>query len=195
MKIRDSGMPEESYWESFFKPDSLLNNFIKDKINGDIVEFGCGYGTFTLAAARKTYGKVFCLDIEKTMTERTENRCLSAKLSNIITINRDFITNGTGLKDNSVQFVMLFNILHLQKPHLLYKEAYRILCKGGRVGIIHWNHDSSTPRGPSLDIRPKPEQCKSWGEDAGFTFENYIGLKSCPYHYGLSFIKPEKEYL
>ncbi|MCP4176351.1 MAG: class I SAM-dependent methyltransferase [bacterium] len=192
MKVRDSGMPEETYWESFFKPDYLINNFIKDKIRGDIVEFGCGYGTFTLAAARNTYGKVICLDIEQTMTERTKHRCSSATISNVIAVNRDFISDGTGLKDSSVQFVMLFNILHLQKPHILYKEAYRILCDGGKVGVIHWNYDSSTPRGPSLDIRPKPDQCKSWGEDAGFIFENYMDLKCCPYHYGLSLVKTVK---
>ncbi|HJO92610.1 MAG TPA: class I SAM-dependent methyltransferase [Victivallales bacterium] len=192
MKVRDSGMPDETYWESFFKPECLLDNFIEDKISGNIVEFGCGYGTFTIAAAHKTTGNIICFDIEKDMIERTNTRCTADGLNNVITINRDFISNGTGLRNSSVEFVMLFNLLHLQNPHIILREAFRILCKGGKLAVIHWNYDSSTPRGPSLEIRPKPEQCKLWGEKAGFTFESYIDLKCCPYHYGLSLIKTAK---
>jgi hypothetical protein len=54
---------------------------------------------------------------------------------------------------------------------------------GGRVGIIHWNYDPTTPRGPPMDIRPKPEQCKRWAESVGFIFEKKLDLKL--YHYGL----------
>jgi len=38
--------------------------------------------------------------------------------------------------------------------------AYRILKIGGKAGLIHWNYDSTTPRGPSMDIRPKPIEMK-----------------------------------
>jgi hypothetical protein len=47
--------------------------------------------------------------------------------------------------------------LRLQ-PEGLLREAYRILSHGGRLGIMHWNYDPATPRGPSMDIRPGPEQ-------------------------------------
>ena len=32
---------------------------------GDVVEFGCGYGTFTIPAAQLIEGKLIALDIEK----------------------------------------------------------------------------------------------------------------------------------
>ncbi|MBE3116001.1 methyltransferase domain-containing protein, partial [Candidatus Bathyarchaeota archaeon] len=94
-----------------------------------------------------------------------------------------FVSEGSGLKDLSVDFVMLFNILHVEKPIDLLKEAYRILRHGGKVGIIHWNYDATTPRDPPMDIRPRPEQCRRWAESAGFIFEQQLDLK--PYHYAL----------
>lgn len=30
------------------------------------------------------------------------------------------------------------------------------LLPDGRLGIMHWNHDPATPRGPSMTIRPRP---------------------------------------
>ncbi len=70
----------------------------------------------------------------------------------------DFIFEGSGLKDQSVNYAMLFNILHAEKPEGLLKEAYRILIPEGKLGVIHWNYDSKTPQGPLMAIRPRPEQ-------------------------------------
>jgi SAM-dependent methyltransferase len=91
--------------------------------------------------------------------------------------------------DVSVDYVMLFNILHDERPERILNEAYRILRPKGSVGIIHWNYDSGTPRGPPMDIRPKPEQCYEWALKAGFTYLSSHDLK--PYHYGFVFAKPQ----
>jgi hypothetical protein len=61
------------------------------------------------------------------------------------------------------------------------------LRDGGRLGIIHWNYDSKTPRGPLMDIRPKPEQCIEWAESVGFSNTVQHDLK--PYHYGIVLTK------
>jgi ubiquinone/menaquinone biosynthesis C-methylase UbiE len=53
-----------------------------------------------------------------------------------------------------VDYAMLFNILHAEQPERLLREARRILAPHGLLGIIHWNYDPSTPRGPSMEIRP-----------------------------------------
>ena len=47
MKMRDSGMPEEQLWVSFFSPGTILSKLDLTAQSGDIVEFGCGYGTGT----------------------------------------------------------------------------------------------------------------------------------------------------
>lgn len=187
MKVRESGMPEEKMWEGFFNVKNILKKIgINNKIK-DIVDFGCGYGTFTIPTARMVSGKVYAIDIEPEMVKETERKVRENKLGNIEIILRDFLSNGSGLKDESVDYVMLFNILHTDNPEKLLREAYRILIKGGKVGIIHWNYDSSTPRGPPIEIRPKPEQCIDWATNSGFNNPKRYDLK--PYHYGIVMVK------
>ncbi|MEK6873952.1 MAG: methyltransferase domain-containing protein [Nanoarchaeota archaeon] len=183
MKVRESGMPEEKTWKDFFSPSHILKKMrINNKIK-DIVDFGCGYGTFTIPTARMVSGKVYAIDIEPEMVKKTKRKVRKNRLSNVETILHDFVSNGSGLKDKSVDYVMLFNILHTDKPERLLREAYRILRNGGKLGIIHWNYDSTTPRGPPMEIRPKPEQCIGWATNSGFNSPIKYDLK--PYHYGI----------
>ena len=188
MKVRDSGMPEESYWESFFDTQFILSQLQFDDTINDAVEFGSGYGTFTIPAAKIIKGKIHAFDIDEEMIARLSQRVNEEKLSNIIIHQNDFVKEGTKLKDESVDYSMLFNILHAEDPVSLLKEAYRILKHNGKVGVIHWIHSSSTPRGPSLDIRPKPEQCISWLNEAGFALGSGV-ISLPPYHYGIIGIK------
>ena len=53
MKSRESGMPDEELWASFFNVESVLDKLGLQSCAGDVVEFGCGYGTFTIPAARR----------------------------------------------------------------------------------------------------------------------------------------------
>jgi ubiquinone/menaquinone biosynthesis C-methylase UbiE len=121
------------------------------------------------------------------MIRLTSEEAKKHGLTNVEVIQRDFMAAGSGLKDKSVDYVMLFNILHLEKPIALLSEARRILRKNGKLGIIHWNYDPKTPRGPSMDIRPKPEDCIKWAESVGFREPIRYDLK--PYHYGIVLIK------
>jgi ubiquinone/menaquinone biosynthesis C-methylase UbiE len=180
-------MPKEEEWTQFFDPVHVLNLLGLKCSIADVADFGCGYGTFTIPAAKIISGKIFAFDIEPKMIEVVEHKAKELSLRNVKTILRDFLSKGSGLKEGSVDFVFLFNILHLEKPESLLKESYRILKVDGRVGIIHWNYSPTTPRGPPMNIRPKPEQCKHWAEAVGFIFEKQLDLK--PYHYGLVFRK------
>ncbi|MBI5150277.1 MAG: class I SAM-dependent methyltransferase [Candidatus Omnitrophica bacterium] len=187
MKGRESGMPARETWERFFKPEEVLKIMGLDERAGDVAEFGCGYGTFTIPAAKMVQGTVFALDIEQEMVTATENEAREQGLYNVQTLLRDFMADGSGLKDASVDCVMLFNILHVERPEILLKEAYRILRRGGKLGIIHWNYDPATPRGPSMEIRPKPEQCTAWAREAGFIKPKRHDLE--PHHYGIVMMK------
>jgi hypothetical protein len=52
--------------------------------------------------------------------------------------------------------------------------------------VIHWRSVIPTPRGPSLAIRPRPEQCQTWLEEAGFRNVELVNLQPCcPYHFDL----------
>jgi ubiquinone/menaquinone biosynthesis C-methylase UbiE len=188
MKIRESGMPEETYWESFFNPVFILSQLQFDNTVSNAVEFGSGYGTFTIPAAKIITGNLYAFDIDPFMIERLKLRVRKENISNVKIREIDFVKEGTKIKDNSVDYVMLFNILHAEDPVSMLKEAYRILKPGAKVGVIHWIYSESTPRGPSLDIRPKPEQCIQWLEAAGFKLGSDI-ISLPPYHYGLIGIK------
>lgn len=191
MKVRDSGMPDEAMWEGFFDARGILQGLGLADPAVDVVEFGCGYGTFTVAAARLTSGVVHAMDIESAMIEATAARADSLGLGNVRTVHRDFVDQGTGLADESVGYAMLFNILHAEDPVGLLRESHRVLRVGGRVGVIHWVCDAATPRGPDLAIRPRPEQCRAWLRDAGF--EIAVPLVALPpYHYGLVGLKGAK---
>lgn len=185
MKTRESGMPEEVMWDGFFDPSVLLCSLGLTEACGDLVEFGCGYGTFTVPAARIVSGTVYAIDIEPEMIEETLAKAGAAGLSNMETRLCDFIVDGTGLSESSMDYVMLFNILHAESPEILLAEAHRVLRPGGKLGIIHWNYDHSTPRGPSMEIRPRPEQCKAWAAQAGFSFLEPGLIDLPPYHFGM----------
>jgi len=189
MKGRESGMPDKQMWEGFFSPSEILSIMGVSGDIKDVIEFGCGYGTFTIPASKIVKGTVYAIDIEKEMIVLTEQEAKRNNLCNVTTILRDFVAQGTGLKDECVDYVMLFNILHIERPEILLKESYRILRPKGKLGIIHWNYDLATPRGPSMDIRPKPEDCTKWAESAGFGGSVQYDLK--PYHYGIVLTKTE----
>lgn len=183
-------MPPEEMWDSFFDPPSILSKLGLTSQCGDVLEFGCGYGTFTIPAAHIVRGTVYALDIDPEMIAATRAKADAAKLRNIELRQRDFVVDGSGLSDGAVDYVMFFNILHAEERPLLLKEARRVLAAGGKLAMIHWNYDPGTPRGPSMSIRPRPEDCRAWVEQAGFTMLPPGQIDLPPYHYGFVFERP-----
>lgn len=190
MKIRDSGMPEEEVWKSFFDPLKTLQQLGLTNKCSDLVEFGCGYGTFTIPAAQIISGSVYTFDIEPEMLVATKVRVNEARISNVVFAERDFIAEGTGLAEGSCDYALLLNLLHGENPVILLAEAHRNLRSGGLVGVMHWNYDPLTPRGPQMHMRSKPEQIKNWAKDAGLALVGEGIIDFPPYHYGMVLRKP-----
>ena len=188
-KGRESGMPDEAYWQAFFNPECILSR-LDCSGAGDVIEFGCGYGLFTVPAAKAVSGTVYALDIEPKMVAATTARAAEAGCANAVVQERDFLTDGCGRPDGSARYAMLFNILHIEESDLLLREAHRVLEHGGRAGIIHWKVDPATPRGPPLAIRPCPERCRDLAEQAGFRFVRNEELCCCSWHWGIVVEKP-----
>lgn len=187
MKIRESGMPEESYWESLFDPVGFLETLGFSSGLESVADFGSGYGTFTLPLARYVRGSVYALDLELEMIEVLRDRAAQAGIANIIPLQRDLFLEGSGLAERSVDGVLIANLLHgeLEENLRLLQEAHRVLRSGGRVAIIHWRRDLPTPRGPTLAFRPGSEQCSDWciriGFKKGSQEKHLLGL----HHWGL----------
>ncbi|MGZ4912211.1 MAG: methyltransferase domain-containing protein [Halobacteriota archaeon] len=131
--------------------------------------------------------QIGCISPKRILDRKGKGAPESEGLTNIVMMLRDFIAEWSGLHDASVDYVMLFNILHDEDPRRMLDEAFRILTPGGKVGIVHWRYDRSTPRGPPMGIRPTPEQCRTWAIDAEFSHLGAHDLR--PYHYGLLFQK------
>ncbi len=180
-------MPEEAYWEGFFDAAAVLQALLPgESLAGDAVEFGCGYGTFTLAEAARSRGMVSTFDIDPAMVARTCQRAEDAGLDNVRASVRDFIAEGTGLSAASQSRALIFNLLHIEVPLALLDEALRVLEVDGRLLVIHWRSDIPTPRGPSLEIRPTAAQCTQWITQAGFRAVRVVDLsQASPYHFGL----------
>jgi ubiquinone/menaquinone biosynthesis C-methylase UbiE len=187
MKVDDSGMPEEAYWNSLFDIDAIVEWLHISKA-ALVAEIGCGYGTFTVPVAKKTSGKVCAFDIEAAMLEVARENVRNAALSNVIFSQRDVLEQGTGLASGSVDMVLLFNILHSSERRVFLAEAARILKTGGVLAIIHWRKDVHTPRGPAVELRPDQQQILAAAEGLNLGFDgNDRVLK--PYHWGIQLVK------
>lgn len=190
MKLRESSMPPPDYWETLFDVPRILDAFGFDARTGDVAELGCGYGTFTLPLARRIGGTVHTLDIDPAMVVITTQRAAEAGLTNVKAETRDVLAGGFGLPAGSCDAALLFNILHAEEPVALLRAARDVVRPGGLVAVIHWRSDIATPRGPSLDIRPRPEQIAVWAAEAGLNSAGDAFLLP-PWHYGLKLRRSE----
>ena len=187
MKLRESGMPEEAYWETLLDVELILDRLGVDASLRDVVELGCGYGTFTLPVARRIAGVIETFDIEPAMVERTRQRAEASALRNVRSHLRDVTKDGFGCAPESQDACLLFNILHCEEPVRLLTHAARAVRCGGRVLVIHWRFDLDTPRGPTMDIRPRPEQIVGWAGETGLLKQDGEIINLPPWHYGLQF--------
>lgn len=105
----------------------------KTKIKeGDIVlDYGCGPGSYTIAAAEivGSTGKVYAVDIHPLAINEVKKRARERGLKNIGTILTDC---NTKLEDSVVDVVLLLDIYHdLSDPESILKELHRVLKKNG----------------------------------------------------------------
>jgi len=191
MKLRESEMPEESYWETLFDVELILDRLGIDGRLGNVVEMGCGYGTFTIPVARRISGVLTTVDIDGAMVERARQRAAEAGVWNVVYFEGDVFADGFGGEAGSNDACLLFNILHCEEPVRLLAEAARVVRPAGFVHVIHWRYDLATPRGPSMDIRPRPEEIVEWAKQAGLLAAPGPVLDLPPWHYGLRLKRKE----
>jgi SAM-dependent methyltransferase len=188
MKLRESGMPPQDFWETLHDVPRILAAFALGAKTGDVAELGCGYGTFTLPLARRIGGMVHTFDIDPAMVSLTRRRAADAALTNIRAETRDVLAAGFGRPAGSCGAALLFNILHAEEPVALLRAARDVVRPGGLVAVIHWRSDIATPRGPSLDIRPRPEQIITWATEAGLAPDG-ASFDLPPWHFGLRLLR------
>ena len=191
MHFRESGMPEQASWETFFDVPLILDRFGFGLGTGDVVELGSGYGTFTIPLAQRISGRVIAIDVDPTMVETTRSRSVAAGLRNVEVAMRDVMADGFGVPAGSCDAVLLFNILHCEEPYHVMDAAREILRLGGQVAVIHWRSDVATPRGPNLAIRPSADAVTEWAVAVGGLTPEKPSFLLPPWHYGVSLTKTE----
>jgi len=192
-RVRESGMPVVDWWEQLVNPESTLDLLgLTSGRHATVVEFGCGYGTFTIPVAQRVQ-QLYSFDIDQEMVSSTRQRMSQYPLVESVQLEvRDVVANGYGL-GAAVDAVLLMNILHCEAPVQMLQDAADLLKPGGLVYATHWRYDSSTPRGPPMDIRPRPEQLEEWAVQTGL-LEVASGPIDCPpWHYGYTFRRKAEE--
>ena len=108
-----------------------------------VVDYGCGPGLFTLAAARLagSGGTVYAVDLEPRMVELARRRAAEAGLANVRAVSSD----GTraALPDGVADFILCVQIMHYHAKRkdrvAVARDLRRLLRPDGRVIIMQWS--------------------------------------------------------
>ncbi len=156
----------------------------------EIADFGSGSGHYSLAAAKAlmSTGRVYAIDVNKDLLTKLKNHASHDGMYNVEVIWGDIEKpNGTKLRDGSVDFVFLSNILfQLDDKDMVVKETKRVLKQGGRVLVVDWS-DSFGGIGPTPKMVVKKDKAMELFEKTGFHLDREISAGS--HHYGFIYKK------
>ena len=170
---------------------NLILNMARVEEKTKVADLGCGSsGHFIFPSASRVgkKGLVYAVDILKSVLESVANLAKHEGLENLKTIWSNLeIVGATKIAAESLDAAYLINILfQSHKDDLVIKEAYRLLKIGGKLIIIDWKR-VSTPFGPPMADRTKPEEIKGFARTAGFKLVDEF--EAGRYHYGIMFVK------
>lgn len=155
-----------------------------------IADFGSGSGFYSIEAARAlaSTGHVYAIDMQKDLLVRLKNTAHKEGLYNIDVIWGDIEkVGGTQLADNSMDLIMLCNIMfQLTDKKGALSEVRRVLASGGRVLLVDWS-DSFGGIGPHKGHVFSKVDAESLFEGAGFSKDRELQAGS--HHYGFLYKK------
>lgn len=123
------------------------------QVTDTVADFGAGSGFVARAAATSVpQGAVFAIEINRDLVARVTREINDLGIKNIHPLWGDIeVAGGTKLKSESVDFVILSNILfQLDDKQGCIKEAIRVLKPGGRALVVDWQ-ESFGGLGPQPD--------------------------------------------
>ncbi len=100
-----------------------------------VLDYGCGPGGYILPLAELVgaAGKIYALDIHPLAVKAVRRIAAKKRLTNVEVILSDC---ETGLPDNSVDVVLLYDIFHaLSDPDRILAELYRVLKPDGTLSF------------------------------------------------------------
>ena len=177
-------MPYEKEWRRYFHPKKTLES-IGLREGMVLLDSGCGYGTFSIAAARIVgkRGLVYALDIDKKMINIVEKKARSLHLGNIYAMVAD-ISSFRNVKVPPCDFALFANVIHGSRNKVrLLRGARQFLKPRGRIVVINWKVDAGTPRGPSMNLRPTEEETLDLLRKAGYKRAKVLDVPA--FHYAV----------
>ena len=127
-------------FRDFFLPPKNILKEVGIEPGFHVLDYGCGPGSYTIAAAELVgkSGKIYALDIHPLAIQRVQSIASKKQLTNVETICSDC---KTGLPDNSVDVVLLYDILHtLSDPNGVLEELHRVLRPNGILSFSSGGH-------------------------------------------------------
>lgn len=118
-------------FRDFFLPRMNILREAGIKTEFYVLDYGCGPGSYIITAAELVgeSGKIYALDVHPLAIQRVQNIASKKQLSNVKTI---FSDCKTGLSDNSVDVVLLYDAFHdLSEPKRVLEELHRVLKPNG----------------------------------------------------------------
>jgi len=118
-------------FRNFFLPRKNVLKEVGIKPGFHVLDYGCGPGGYITAAAELVgkSGKIYALDIHPLAIQTVQSIASKKQLTNAETICSDC---KTGLPDNSVDVVLLYDTLHsLSDPNGVLEELRRVLKPDG----------------------------------------------------------------
>lgn len=173
----------------FMKPDTVTTQFHLRE--GDsVADLGAGSGhfTFEMAKAVGANGRVYALEIQKTLAESIKHEARKRRLNNIEILWGDLESQkGIKLGANSLDLALLSNTLfQLQDKEKVLGFIASTLKVGGKLIIIEWA-DSFGGVGPERSAIIPEMKARSLAEGVGFVLER--SFPAGAHHYGLAFRK------
>jgi ubiquinone/menaquinone biosynthesis C-methylase UbiE len=156
-----------------------------------VAHLGCGSsGHFVFPSAKLVgrQGKIYAIDILKTVLERIERQSRQENFPNVVTIWSDLeIFGATRIENSSLDSELIVNVLYESKKRVdILREAIRLLKKDGRLVVVEWKN-IATPLGPPLEMRVDKSLLEAAGRKLGLRLEEEF--IAGPYHYGVVFMK------
>ena len=124
----------------FKRKDKILKVLKEANIKSDdiILDYGCGPGNFSIPAAQIVGDKgiVYAADMHPLSAQHVLTNAQKASVTNVETI---LTSCKTGLNENSVDIVLLFDVFHYFKEiNPIFSELNRVLKPGGTIALeIH----------------------------------------------------------
>jgi len=165
-----------------------------------VLDFGCNVGHYTIPAAKVVgeRGKVYAVDSQIKSLDELMRTAAAEGLKNIVPIHSQATNLQVALKDESVDVVLLYDVLHymdVAERNRIYDESYRVLKVNALLSVYPKHSKLDEPLWNLSNMRL--EDLIREIEGARFHFEGKLHRRlihdnNCNKGYVLSFSKRKK---